>query len=413
MEKTLTVEIKVDTTDFELASNGINKDSVAHVGYELEVLRSKGLLVDLNVSGTTMFTRKASFAELGILSDDEKTKRYSAGNKYLIPKEDIDRLRSIETRMRQTLDKYAWDVTGFRPYRWLPWTAYRQFKARWQELAQEFEFIKIDIMNKYDTYLDMISDEFAAGARNTWRAVNGQGYTVIEWGGKKFYTENHFVEGVVEVAQNMMPTFQRIEKELKADYKVALVYGQVDYAKDQAQAELVLAQAKAEKAEVAAKAALAQEELNHATYMHKLEKEKAEIEIEAMIAAEVDHAREQLAEIKSPFEEVFTALRCQIAQDCEEMLASVTKNGFVRGKIAEKAHGLLEVYEMLAVHNDKELRDKLVSLRSQIGVVGGDGKDAALRNTNAVADTMRQIVELAHNEIDNLSDISRAAFLEI
>jgi hypothetical protein len=109
-----------------------------------------------------------------------------------------------------------------------------------------------------------------------------------------------------------------------------------------------------------------------------------EAKIEAMWKAEIEHARAQLGEIVSPFEEVFRNLRNRFADDAAEMLESIQKNGFVRGKVAEKGRGLVELFDMWAVHNDVELRAKLIDLKKAIGPSVKDRADASERSTEEV-----------------------------
>jgi len=77
----------------------VQADRIKTVQLQLNVLRNQGILVDLSVSGTGMFTRTATWAEIGIQADeaDPRFTRFSRGQKYLIPEEQIKRLRSVET----------------------------------------------------------------------------------------------------------------------------------------------------------------------------------------------------------------------------------------------------------------------------------------------------------------------------
>ena len=72
-----------------------------------------------------MFTRTATWAEIAIQADeaDPHFTKFSRDQKYLIPEEQIKRLRSVETRMWQWFNRLSYDVNGFRPYRWFPFTA--------------------------------------------------------------------------------------------------------------------------------------------------------------------------------------------------------------------------------------------------------------------------------------------------
>jgi hypothetical protein len=413
----------MDTNLFEQAESQTGK-KVARVRFELDYLRRNGLLVDINIGGTGMFTRGASFLELGVGADgdDERQKRYTPGSKFLIDKVYVDKLRSVEVRMRQLIEKCAMDVQGFRPYRWLPWTGYEAFKAKWESLREEFEQVKLEILAVYDAQMDNLSYEFAAGARQTWKQVAQGGYTALiindrGKAGRAFTNQDAFVDWVVQMAQAAMPTPEKIQAELTADYKVGLIATEYDEQIDMAQAQKARDEQRAAKQAAYMQESILQEQYNHQARMIAMaeqeksqEIEEREMKLAAMRAAELEHAKAQIAGLKSPFEEVFIALRQQIADDCQEILASMQKNGYVRGKVAERARGLVELYDLMAAHNDKELRAKLVELRSQIGP---GGQDTPARDTAAITGTLEQIMGLAHVQAEDLAAVSRASFLEI
>jgi hypothetical protein len=77
---------------------GISEMSVGHVHLQLDTLKSLGVLIDLNVRGTSMFTRSASWGELGIPETDIRASRLSKGQKFLIPESRVKEWRSLETR---------------------------------------------------------------------------------------------------------------------------------------------------------------------------------------------------------------------------------------------------------------------------------------------------------------------------
>lgn len=396
---------------------GLDESKITNVSFELNFLRRNGLLIDLDITGVGMFTRSAQLGEFGINASDEKARRYTAGSKYLIPKEAVDRLRSVEARMRQAHVKYCSEVTGFKPYRWLPYTGYYNFKRRWDELHAEFERVKSDIIWNLDAYRDQLANEFAAGARHTWAAIQGQGYNAIIFNGTGYVSRDEFVDAVVNLALAQFPGSFKIENDLRADYRVGVIYTDFDAKSESIATEL--AREKAQKVKAEAQTAylqnsILQEQHDNQIRMNRLAQQEKELAIEAMMQAEMAHAKDQLEKIRAPFEEVFISLRQQIADACDEIQASIEKNGFVRGKVAERAAGLVDFYNLMAAHDDKELRAKLVELKSKIGTIGDERtKETPARSTEAIAETLKDIIEMANVEADELANLSRAAFLEV
>ena len=410
---------------------GVDPEQIKKVSLQLSVLRNQGLLIDLNVSGTGMFARSANWGDIGIAEDenDPRYNRFTTGQKYLIPEKKIKQLRSIETRMRQWLDRFSYEVTGFAPFRWLPYTAYDTWREKWAELLADFNQVKAEIIAERESYEIELANTFAQIADASWKSITAQGYEWVIQDGV-VYGRDEFIDMVVRSALEKMPTEGMIEEKLHADYVTALVYGNEDLAADELKAQQIRDQARleSEKTAAARREATAQAQMleaqehhqrqlqilerDHLHEMQQLEEDEKRLKINTMLKIEAEHAREQLNRIVSPFEEVFAALRTQFAQDAETMLVSVKKNGFVRGKIAEKAHGLLEVYDLLAVQDDRELRAKLIELKDAIGPVGQ--KNAPERNTEQVQAILEEIKELSHQAARDVAlGPSRFSLLDI
>ncbi len=414
----------LDNRKVEVAARiNVEADRIKTVQLQLNVLRNQGILVDLSVSGTGMFTRTATWAEIGIQADeaDPRFTRFSRGQKYLIPEEQIKRLRSVETRMRQWLDRLSYDVTGFRPYRWLPFTAYDAWIEKWNECKTELEWVKSNILSHYDQYVYELAEGFQAVAHASWKSIVAQGYDWAIIDGKPLQ-EEEFVDHVVAEALSKMPSKTKIEQELKADYITALVFGQEDIAEDQARAAAIQHEAEIDRKArwestrvEQLQSTLLEEQYAHQRRMNQLEEIERREKIEAMRIAEAEHARQQLQQIASPFQEVFQALRSQLAKDAKEMLESIKKNGTVRGKVAERGRGLIELFDLLAVQDDYELRGRLESLEQAIGPIGDEktGNEPE-RDTNQVVMLLQEIAELEHQAvIDLMAGPSRFGMIEL
>jgi len=389
---------------------GIAVDRLHCVKMELNTLREQGILIDLNISGTRMFNKTATWAETGIQGvDDPRLASLTRGQKYLIPKEQVERLASIEARMRQWLKRLSFQITGFSPYVWLPFTAYETWSEKWAELTGELVIVKGEIISMRDEYVDLLADQMMKVAEAAWRSITAQGYelAIVD---HKPYDHAQFVAMVVSSAVAQMPSVEKIEKELKADYITGLVYGAEDVAQDRLNAEKIIADIQIERErqksamhQLHLQEKMVQEEYDFQHARIEMEKTEKELKIEAMMQAEAEHARQQLREIASPFQEVFSELRNRFAQDAEEMLAAIKKNGFVRGKTAERASGLVEMFDLLAVQDDFELRERLKALREAIGPMGaGRSTSTHERNTDEVISILEEIKTLSHMAVKDL-----------
>ena len=393
---TITDLTKTDQRRVKAAQvSGRSENQIVGVQIQLDILRKQGILIDLNISGTSMFTKHASFDEVGFARDGSKDARYNwikPGVKYVIPDEPVKKLKTVESRMRQALDKYTRELKGFYPYRWMPYTAHAQWLESWNALRDEFYAVKAEIIESLDQYIDQVAEEYARVAIAAWNSIGAQGYQFAVIDGKEMDSET-FVSYIVEKAIALVPSAETIESKLHADYVTALVYGEEDIAQDYARAASVRNQVATEEKLSAIQVNIAQERARAEAWMIQAEQREREARIEAMVRAEAEHARAQLQSVTSPFAEIFGALRQQMARDASEILNSVKKNGFVRGKVAERGRGLLEMFELMCTHDDTELRRKLISLKNQLGPTGTKQDDES-RDVEAIAETLTEIMRL-------------------
>ncbi len=154
---------------------GLDAAKIRTVYLELSHLRQNGILVHLSMHGSSMFSAQASWLELGVI-DEAIQERFTRGRKQFF-KDAVRDLRSVEARLRQTLADHAYDVAGFRPFRWMPWTAYRRFREEFERLQAEMEVIKERILIDYDDEIENTRRTWTRIARASWKAILGQGQT--------------------------------------------------------------------------------------------------------------------------------------------------------------------------------------------------------------------------------------------
>lgn len=377
-------------------------DSVATYRMQLGMLRDLGILVDIDVRGFSMFTRAATKAEWGIADADERSPRLKGGQKLLIPVQYIKRLRTLETRFRQVLDKYSSEVSGFKPYRWLPFTAYDKFRAQWTELEADLAMVKRDLLKNYDSFVDSLAEDFAAMARRSWKSIKAQKYDSVTVNGKVFNDQDAFVDYVVNNAIAKMPSKATIEAGIGVDYRTAILANDSDV-----QAELL-----AEDEARANREAIRATE-REAARNELIRDQEAQAKLAAMQQAELERAREQIAAMGSPFDEVVNISRRRMAESATTMLESIQKNGFVRGKIASQAAGLIEFFDLMSVVGDDNLRNKLVSLKSQMGNIGGSRTATdPERDLDQIKQTLNDIIGLAEQEARNSTLNTRFSNIE-
>lgn len=393
---------------------GIDLDKVQQVRLDIAKMLDAGLLIDIDLHGFSCLKAGVSWAELGIGDDDDRKARMSAGVKYLAPAEFVKRLTSLEVRYRQCLDRYSFDVDGFKPWRWLPFTAYAEWKADWQALAIDLAALKAEIVAAYDNIQDENRRYFEGVARQAWKSYTGQygADVVVQVNGRLFQTFLQFEEYVVSAALAKMPRIEFISDGIYADYKTGYLTIPQEVSTYYAQLEAAQAQA----AKLNAEAALLWQQERAQDIQLTARQMELKAQAEAVKQAELEHARQQLSQITSPLQEVTLQFRTKIYESVVAAAKSIGKSGQLRGKTAEMLKGLQALYQTIAAAtNDTELETALASLQTALDKTPVDGESkydlgavsAALADVTSLTEAASY--ELARKSVQN----SRAAFLEL
>lgn len=397
------------------------------INMQLNFLRKEGILIDLNVTGTGIFQKTPSWAELGVpdFAGDKRAVQFTKGLKFLYPEEKVKKLKSFESRLRQNLDKHSYDVTGFKPFRWLPYTAYQTWRARHDATVAEAEAYIEDLIACHAESIDHVAHAFTEIAEAAWLSAttgesdNGrrvQKYQYIKLWDKAAHRElalghDEFIDYIVSNAIAQVPTPEDIRSKIKFDYTTALVYGEQDIAADQAAAENIRLQMEFDREKAALENQALAEQVRKQAWDNQAAQMERETAIDAMRQAEYDHHREKLQETVSPFVEVYRAAMLQFIDHAKDILESVQKNKHVKGKVAERGRGLLDVYNLMVIPGmgDDRMMQRLSDLRDLLGPV-----DDAARNPERIAAKLQEIIDLeAEVTSDLLALPTAASFIEV
>lgn len=386
MTKTTITQNKQDAAE----ALAIEPAQIGTMRMELGVLRNRGLLITLDIRGTSIFATQTDWADLGIAGDDPRSKRLTRGRKYLIPESIVKQRRSIEVRARQLLERLTYEVRGFHPYRFLPFEAYEKFKENWERLLADDADFKSSLIASLDEYRDEAAADFGEIALASWSTLQATGNAYY------YPDRDGFSDSIVARVLQKFPTASDIQSKLTMDYHVSMAFGVDTLAEQETRAKLTAEQAQLEIARLRAEAASEQETVRHEAEIHRLEEAERNARYDAIRQAEAEHYRQQLNESAGPLAEMFSDLRARLADAAVEMAESVEKSGFVRGKVAQRGRGLLEIFNLMSVTDDRDLKDALLKLNQAIGPAADNrGKDAPERSTEEVKSALQKIVDLA------------------
>jgi hypothetical protein len=359
-------------TRMQVARQRTGEANIVPVRTQLSILRERGILVDVNITGTTIFKKALSWLESGInLQDDDRLNYFTKGSKYVWNDEQVKELNSVVAQMRQLLKEETYGVTGFHPYRFMPFTAHANFVARWSSLSSRFYAIKASMIENRDAVVDTLAEQYAKIAEDIFASLTAKNkakYIVVTFrnGDTKTLDRIEWVSFMVENTVKAVPAAHVIEEQLHADYVTGLLYTDVDNMLDNVG-------------------------VNRA-HQDMLANTNNDPRVSEMLRHEAQRAS-QSRNNSSPFMEVFAALREEIAESASEILAKVGGKN-IHGKVAEKARNLLDVFDRKAAHNDDELRALLVSLRNE-----AKSADDESRNVEAIRMVLEMIVQLKPNDI--------------
>lgn len=394
---------------------GIAVEHIAQVRLDIAKMLDNGLLIDIDLHGFSCLKTGVSWEELGINLEDDRRMRMSTGMKFLAPAHYVKRLTSLEVRFRQCLDKYGAYIAVFRPWRWLPFSAYSQWQSDWQALVAELQAFKIALINDYESCVDENRRYFEQVARAAWRAYQApyQGQAVVVTAGRAFATYPQFEDFIITAALSKMPTVDFIQHGIYPDYKTGYMVTSPEIQHQYALAEA--AQAAAAKLAAEAQGAWQQERAQAQALTEKQLTLTAQAA--AVRQAELEHARAQLSQMTSPIAEMTAQFRNRIYDAVVAAAKSMQKNGNLRGKTAEMLAGLSGLYKTLAsVTNDTELETALAGLDSALLRIPAEDSTGKY-NLAAVATALDSLVALTQETAHTLERASvqetRAGLLEL
>jgi hypothetical protein len=246
----------------------------------------------------------------------------------------------------------------------------------------------------------------------------------LDIGGRVFEDREAFADFVVDRAVSRLPTPDDIMAGVYVTYRPALLLSHADVEADHLAAETMRAQQEEERARTArareeahaqrrivwaeeqAQTRIVEERERAQRRLIQAEVDERELQLRAMHEAELEQARRHMAEMRSPFQEVFDQLRAQIHEDVRAIAAGIESHGYLHGKTAEKASGLVETFRLLNAHGDTELENALDALRAKVAtrIPDPDKEGKQIRDLDAITAELDRITHLTRASAQALAE---------
>lgn len=304
---------------------GVAPEAIERVTMRLERLKQDGALMQVHVKGTSKLLRKTSDAERAISADDVRKTMQTAGQTYTLPEEAME-FRSIGESVRANLKAFGFDVTGFRPFYWIPVTGFQTWYEKHMGYVTRWETLKETVIEKLPQYTEQMRGKFERAARRSWTALVAQaerdGELYFTVGNKRYAIdtdERVFENDVISAAMSRIPSEQMIRDEFTISIEPAIVQMGSDF-----------------EAEINA----SRETVEARQFMREIVREKL---------------RETINTVSDPLDEVIAELRRRTAEDAASVIETIKAREYLPGPSVTRLLSMVQRVQQLSMGRDTVL----------------------------------------------------------
>lgn len=385
---------------------GVQPERVELVRLQLAKLVEDGTLVDVDVIGLSRFARRLSWEDLGVKPPAGRAIKFTPGQNGLVPNRYLAPMESAAHAVREALEDLSFDITGLRPYRWVPFLAWQEWQRRFGAAEKALQKAKNAILADYDAIRDEMAEAFNRMAQDAAQRYRALGQEVPdEW-----------VNSVACRYLKAMPTQEEVAG-------VRLIWRPGMLVRDsQIQEELLeITRLEAEREVVQTRMRLETEEVRSRQRQLALAEEMArrdadeQMEVKRRMREEtMARYREQLRDMAFPFQEAWDQLRARVYEDAAAIAESIKKNGYLRGKTAQRAVRMARTFRLLDSQDDAELARLLDQLEKMATApIPKRSRKRALAPINSVLDEISRLTHASALEVRRRLEPTRFKALEI
>ena len=191
--------------DFDFGNNNKTNDAKS---IDFNVFLQDGVIIDLQIK-RWRGKNKLDESELGLQQNsnpdyNEFMKKYvSLGSKNLFPKDVLERISSIEVRSRKNLKELSYESPWGR---FVPLTAYDQWKEGNEKLQEDFFDIRDEIVRDYSKIVERVKKDYLPLAGTVYKRINNYAIDQVREVPKDFVQD--FLQGILD----QIPTAEEIRE---------------------------------------------------------------------------------------------------------------------------------------------------------------------------------------------------------
>lgn len=339
---------------------GIPEDRVELVNLDLSILNQMGTFVRIYAGGLTIFSARATWAELGVPQQSTRQLRYRRPPKDLVPRKIMGWFRNTAQRARDGLEANSVEVALLHPYRWVGYKNWKHWLASFQSIQAEWEtYRQAKVLDQYDELMHILVGDFEKSARDAYAALAAAGEPDLP-------SRSDFIASVVSSAVARMPTPQRIERQLVLDYFTPAVVKSTVLEREMA-------------------------EHKHQMVEREAETSARQAEMERQRLA---HFRQQVKTMALPLEQVLAQLRREVDEVAQGTLEVLQTHGGLRGRAGERVQNLARHVAMLDPLGDETLMEFVREAAGLAKAAAGETDEQSAARIATLEAVLRQIGDL-------------------
>src|SRR5215210_1092307 len=396
-------------------------EEVERLPFDLSALEEEGVFVNVDASGFGLLNRRLDWQALGIRLPEDTDVAFHPPRCGVLPNRYRRPLQLPAAQAHAALHKYSYQFrlteTLFETpaYRWVPWRAFSEFEAAFNEAVKNLEDAKLEVLKDYDSIRQEVLDTFTKLGHDSAQRLLATGIVVPA----------DFQERIKTNVLDALPSEDELRGRLSLRYQVGVILLGSEMLQEQRRAaqerhRMEREEAKHEltqKKERVASDALQQQlwadrERVRLSLAAEEEDRRREAETKERIRQlKLQAAKEKLQETLSPLQEGAAQLRASVYESAVAIHEALTKNEYLPGATARKARGMAHWFRLMNFQSDAEL-EQLVTRLEQLAATGA-GKKRRKAEGSQVKQVLDQIIDLCYRDAQALARPSRLGALEL
>jgi hypothetical protein len=298
-------------------------------------------------------------------------------------------------------------------FRWVPWRAFSEFEAAFNEAVVNLDEAKRAVLADYDKIREEVLDTFTRLATGSAQRLLATGVVVPP----------DFRDRVITSVLDALPNEHDLRERLILRYQVGVILLGSEMLREQRRAleerqriERAEAERNLVQREEQVRAEIVQQDLWAAreSARQRVAFEREELAREATVKErlrnlKLEAAREKLQETLSPLQEGAQALRAQVYESAQAMHAALVKHGYLPGATMKRARNMAKWFRVMNFSSDEALAELIKELE-RLAAGGKKKRDARSGNVKQVLD---DIIQLCYADAEAIAAPSPMSALEL